>query len=230
MSEPELDNNARENTQAALLAVRKQMETLAADVPGPLGEQLREVMDFRISLTSETDRGCALMAAAFLDDRMKSMLAARLVDDQKVAQRVFEFNGPLGNFSSRIDFAYLLGVLPNNARRDLHLVRAIRNKFAHTASAIEFDHPSVKPLCDSLVFHGVRKETEPAAKFRRSVMGLLTLVLQATLQSEHIPPQAEYDVPDRNDAYQQVSEIWNKVTGGLPYPVAHHHEAGPDAA
>lgn len=200
-------------------------ESLAAQVSPALAAQMREVMDFRTSLGSETDRGSALMAAAFLDDRLKLLLTARLVNDAKVASRAFEFNGPLGTFSSRIDFAYLLGILPNNARRDLHTIRAIRNKFAHVAAAIHFDHPSVKPLCDNLVFHGVRDETEPGAKFRRSVMGLLTLVLDSTHKAEHISPVAEYVVPDRSDAYRIVSEMWEKVSGGLPYPVAHHHES-----
>lgn len=231
MSEPSGDNQS--DTEAAMRLMiedfKKYTEEIIAEVSPALAAQMREVMDFRTSLTSETDRGSGLMAAAFLDDRLKFMLSARLVNDGKVASRVFDFNGALGTFSSRIDFAYLLGLLPNNARRDLHTVRAIRNKFAHTAAAIQFDDASIKPLCDNLVFHGVRAESKPGAKFRRSVMGLVTLVLDVTNKVSHIVPQEEYSIPDRTDAYKIVSEMWAKASGGLPYPIADQHEAKPDA-
>ncbi|MCC7699044.1 hypothetical protein [Janthinobacterium sp. EB271-G4-7A] len=220
-------NDSKKPTQeqiyAVALEIRKHMESMAAELPAPIANQLQEIMDFRTSLTSETDRGSALMAAAFLDDRIKSLLAARLVDDKKLGRRVFEFNGPLGTFSSRIDFSYLLGLLPKNANRDLHLLRSIRNKFAHIAAPIGFDHPEIKPLCDSLVFHGVLNEAGPGAKYRRSVMALLTIILEATNNAEHISPKTDALVPDRTDAYQAVSEIWAKFSNGIPYPVEHHH-------
>jgi DNA-binding MltR family transcriptional regulator len=226
----DFDETQRKKAYAAMSIVREKMLLMADEVPAPLGAQLREVMEFRISLTSETDRGSALMAAAFLDDRLKKLLAARLVSDMKLTRRAFDFNGPLGTFSSRIDFSYLLGLLPRNAHRDLHLVRSIRNKFAHIAAPIGFDHPEIKPLCDSLVFHGVSKGTEPGAKYRRSVMALLTIVLTTANKSQHISALPDSEVPDRSEAYEVVSEIWNEATGGLPYPVEHHHVNVPAAA
>lgn len=220
----------REKSGAALLALREKMKSMASELPAPFGDQMREVMEFRESLSSETDRGSVLMAAAFLDDRIKMLLAARLVDDKKLSRRVFEFNGPLGTFSSRIDFSYLLGLLPKNAQRDLHLIRAIRNKFAHNAAPIGFDNPEVKPLCDSLIFHGVQKATEPGAKFRRSAMALLTIIVAEMNKSEHISALPDIVVPDRIPAYEVVSAIWAEVSGGLPYPVAHHHLGDSDIA
>jgi len=224
------EEEERKKARAGLLAVRDNMMSLAAELPGPFGDQMREVMEFRISLTSETDRGSVLMAAAFLDDRLKLLLAARLINDRKLSRRAFEFNGPLGTFSSRIDFSYLLGLLPKNAQRDLHLVRSIRNKFAHVAAPIGFDNSEVKPLCDSLVFHGVQKGTEPGAKFRRSAMALLTIILAATNEAEHIIARPDADVPDRTEAYEAVSAIWAEATGGLPYPIEHHHFSDSDTS
>jgi DNA-binding MltR family transcriptional regulator len=226
----DFEEEQRDKARAGLLAVREQMMSLAAELPAPFGDQMREVMEFRISLSSETPRGSVLMAAAFLDDRLKLLLAARLVNDKKLSRRSFEFNGPLGTFSSRIDFSYLLGLLPKNAHRDLHLIRSIRNKFAHVAAPIGFENPDVKPLCDSLIFHGVQKGTEPGAKFRRSAMALLTIILASTNESEHITARPDAVVPDRTEAYETVSAIWAQATGGLPYPIANHHTSDPDAA
>ncbi|NPT57580.1 hypothetical protein [Paraburkholderia elongata] len=140
----------------ALKEIRESLHAMVAQVPGAAGEGARAILEFRTALTSETDRGSVLMAAAFIDDRLKYLLMARLVDDAKIARRAFEFNGPLGTFSSRIDFSYLMGILPKNAQRDLHIIRSIRNKFAHNAAPMTFEDESIKSLCNSLVFHGVK--------------------------------------------------------------------------
>jgi hypothetical protein len=39
------------------------------------------VQKLRESLTPETDRGCALMSAAFLDERLMELIKANLVND-----------------------------------------------------------------------------------------------------------------------------------------------------
>ena len=79
-----------------------------------------EVMEFRSSLTPETDRGCALMAAAFLDSELELLLRAFVVKNKKVEDEMFGQSKPIGAFSSRIDLAYLLGLISADTRRDLH--------------------------------------------------------------------------------------------------------------
>lgn len=199
------------------------LKSVLGELPGKEAARISSIMDFRTSLLEESDRGGVLMAAAFLDDQLKQMLLGRLVNDKKVSKRAFEFNGPLGTFSSRIDFSYLLGMLPSNARRDLHLVRSIRNKFAHNASPMDLNHEQVKPLCDQLVFHGVRTVASPGSKFRRSVMGLLTLITGRINDGVHIEAAGEHPVESRAEAYKTVSEIYESVTGKA-YPLKHEHE------
>lgn len=163
------------------------------------------------------------MSAAYLDDKLKELIEKRLVQDKKIARRAFDFNGALGTFSSRIDFAYLLGVIPKNAQRDLHTIRAIRNQFAHHASPLSYEDEKVKPLCDRLVFHGVKNAAGPDSKFRRSVMGLLSYI---TLAFEKITPleaEPDYEILDRTDAYQTVAKVFTDITGA-EYPLKHHHE------
>ncbi len=41
------------------------------EVPSP---KIDEVLEFRSSLTGETDRGCALTAAAYLSDELEKLL------------------------------------------------------------------------------------------------------------------------------------------------------------
>jgi hypothetical protein len=151
------------------------------------------------------------MACAFLDDKLKKLLVRRLVNDSKVSRRAFEFNGALGTFSTRIDFAYLLGLLPKNAQLDLHKLRAVRNKFAHVSDAMTFEHEHVAPICHSLYFHGVAVNVPPRSKFTRSVMSLLALV-----------ETAAHDITDKRESLKEVRMLWEKLGLG-EYPLKDHY-------
>lgn len=199
------------------------MDHLSAQMRPEAGVSMKEVIVFRTSITKETDRGAVLMSAAFLDDKLKELIEKRLVLDKKISRRAFDFNGALGTFSSRIDFAYLIGVLPKNAQRDLHLIRAVRNQFAHHAAPLSYDEEKVKALCDRLVFHGVRNSSSGGSKFRRSVMGLLTYITLAFENAEHIEAAPDYVIPDRTEAYKLVSSVFTGITG-VEYPLKHEHE------
>ncbi len=219
-SEPEISEEIYDKLRAEMQAM---VDGLAAQIPGKAGARMKEVMAFRTSITSESDRGAVLMSAAYLDDQLKELLEKRLVEDRKISRRAFDFNGPLGTFSSRIDFAYLLGVIPKNARSDLHIIRAIRNQFAHHAAPLSYEDENVRPLCDRLVFHGVKDEATGGSKFRRSVMGLLSYITVAFDKITHIEPAADYEIPDRTEAYKTVAKIFTDITGA-EYPLKHEHE------
>jgi len=51
--------------------------------------------------------------------------------------------GPLANFSSKIDMAFRLGLISGKFTRDLHIVRKIRNYFAHDIYGCSFENGSV---------------------------------------------------------------------------------------
>jgi DNA-binding MltR family transcriptional regulator len=210
-----------EKVQTVLNAL---MDQLASQLPNESANRIKEIYAFRTSILGETDRGAVLMAAAFLDDKLKGLIEKRLVQDRKVRKRVFDFNGALGTFSSRIDFAYLIGVIPKNAQKDLHTIRNIRNQFAHHAAPLSYDDEKVKGLCNNLVFHGVLETADAGSKFRRSVMGLLTHVTLAFESTEAIEAHPDFSIPDRAGAYQIVSKVFTDVTGA-EYPLKHEHES-----
>src|SRR5208282_4601818 len=94
--------------------------------------------EFRASLTPETDRGCAVAAAAFLDEELKGLLASVLADDPKLIQELFSHSGPLATFSARIDLSLLLSLISRAAWRDLHIIRKFRIDFAHSPAPLSF--------------------------------------------------------------------------------------------
>lgn len=221
------DENNLVDKHAQAEAVRDQLKIITDEMllllDPILAKRAQEIMDFRTSITEETARGSVLMSAAFLDDRLKGLLKARLVNNNTIVAPVFDFNGALGTFSSRINFSYLLGLLPVNARTDLHNIRGIRNIFAHSALPLKFEDAAVSKLCNKLKFHGIKESAGPGTKFRRSVMALLTFILQATEEAKHIEPKENYEVPDRTEAYKMVSAIYEGVTGE-EYPLKNQHE------
>jgi hypothetical protein len=66
---------------------------------------VENVMQFRRTLTGESDRACGLMAGAYLDDQLRGLFRARLVDDEDLMKELFQHLGPLGSFSARIELA-----------------------------------------------------------------------------------------------------------------------------
>ncbi|MDX2310144.1 hypothetical protein [Pseudomonas sp. On1] len=223
MTNQEKTNKENAGIDTVLKRVRVIANEMLSELDPALASRAQEIMDFRSSITQETARGSVLMSAAFLDDRLEGLLKARLVNNKTIVSQVFDFNGALGTFSSRINFSYLLGLLPVNARTDLHNIRSIRNIFAHSALPLEFEDSEVSKLCDRLKFHGVKEITAPGAKFRRSVMALLTFILQATEEAQHLEPKANYEIPDSTEAYKMVSAIYEEVTGE-EYPISNQHE------
>lgn len=148
--------------------------------------QLQEVLSLRTVLSEETDRGCALMAAAYLDSELAKLIRARLVNDEKLAKDLLEFNGPLGSFSARIDFAYMLGLISSATRSNLHLLRKIRNEFAHVVSNISFKTSEISSRCHELTGFGLSKNLKPRAKFIRSMMITAASIHAALPRTLHI--------------------------------------------
>jgi hypothetical protein len=55
--------------------------------------------------------------------------------------------GPLSSFSAKIDLGVLLGLYPEEVRRDLHRLRDVRNQFAHEQEPRNFCYPKISEIC-----------------------------------------------------------------------------------
>ena len=135
--------------------------------------EMEEVLKFRLHLDKETDRGSALMAAAFLDEFLKGLLQSFLIDDKKSFDDLISGNGALSTFSSRIELCYLLGLIPTKVRRDLHLIRKIRNEFAHSMDIIDFNHPPIASRCNELSYNVFQDQLPPRKAFNRVAFGIV---------------------------------------------------------
>jgi hypothetical protein len=93
----------------------------------------------------EGHRGSVIVAAALFDDLLGSALSARLLHPAESQDELLEgSHAPLGTFSARIDLAYRIGAIGRQMRDSLHIVRRLRNDFAHVADPIDFSNQSVR--------------------------------------------------------------------------------------
>lgn len=132
-------------------------------------ETLRRVLDeaarmkeedkrFYEDLTSESDRGAAILAAEYFNERLgkaiKQNFSAlddgpwRRLKEKKELQNKFLDD----RFTRRIDIAYVLGLYDRDTMKNLHKIRDIRNGFAHPSISepLKFSTPWVEDMCRNL--------------------------------------------------------------------------------
>ena len=169
-----------------------------SEVAKHLATQQEQVTAFRKALTAESDRGCALFAAAYLDASVSDLLYVSLVSNKSIEKDMFEGTAPLATFSSRIKMAYYLGLISSACRRDLDIIRSVRNDFAHKLDVNSFGIESVRDRCRSLVFSYREKQDEPRDHFIASVLGVLGHIHASTLTT--VPHTEKADEPPSAEA------------------------------
>jgi hypothetical protein len=118
-------------------------------------------------LKQQSDRGAAIVGAAWVEEEMDAAIAEFLKDEKKARQRLFGRNGALSTFSTKIDLCSRV------IASDLHIIRDIRNDFAHTILApgsevLSFSSPHIRDRCFALRCVAHEHITEPRAAFVRA--------------------------------------------------------------
>ncbi len=123
-------------------------------------------------LRHESERGSVIVGAALMDESLERLLKTKLVPSPEKNDELFKGPyAPLDNFSAKIDFAYRTGLIGLTHRSSLHLIRKLRNDFAHSSSQLNFESQQVhsriqelfklnKPLLD-MIWEVVKKDENP---------------------------------------------------------------------
>jgi hypothetical protein len=167
--------------------------------------KLNEIGEFRKTLDEETDRGVALMSAAFLEGELETLLREYFINDKAVVGEFFSFNGSCGTFSSKIDMCYLLGLIGKRARRDFHLIRKIRNDFGHTATPLSFESQQISNRCKELYYDAVGIDVSPRVKFTRVAVGILAFIHGAYFQMKKCTPGVNYEISEEIKKEAQIA-------------------------
>ncbi|MGH7238675.1 MAG: hypothetical protein ACREHG_01275 [Candidatus Saccharimonadales bacterium] len=100
----------------------------------------------------DSDRAAGIVAGSIAERRLEQALRSRMrTDVPTTAGKLFRPSGALGSFSVKIDLASLLGILSDDAYKDLTNLKNIRNDFAHELELDSFDVPSVRDRCKNFV-------------------------------------------------------------------------------
>jgi len=106
------------------------------------------VKAFLDEVKTQTDRGAAIIAASVLDELFKRVILERLIviGGERSDALFNKIGAPLASFSAKIELAFALGIISNDARLAAHPVRDVRNKFAHRIEPLSFDHSEVSQI------------------------------------------------------------------------------------
>ncbi len=175
------------------------METNPEDAVKRRHDTADRFLAIQEQLEGETDRGAVIVAAALLEDALEQMLLARLVPSPERDDELFHGPyAPLSNFSAKIDFAYRVGLIRPVARSSFHLIRKLRNAFAHSANVGGFESQSV---CSRL------RELFKLNK------GVLDALLSALKESEQQELRSALDAIESKDGLTALLELihWRGV-------------------
>lgn len=161
-------------------------------------DQFDEVIQLREALSTETDRGCALHAASYLDNELGVMLASHFVDHAKTHIELLDGTGGLATFSARIAIAFALGLISENVRNDLTLIRKIRNDFGHNPAQIGFDQEAIANRCRELHFRSETLERPPRRFFESSVFAVAAKIHAAKWSAKRPTAPKEIVIDDEH--------------------------------
>ncbi len=99
-----------------------------------------------------SDRACALIAGAYLDHALEAILTTQMLKiDATSRKNIFQgATAILPSFSSKIRMCHALGLISDDEKTHLNIIREIRNHFAHALGACAFDEVLVAKECDKL--------------------------------------------------------------------------------
>jgi hypothetical protein len=139
---------------------------------------------------SESDRAAVILGAAKIDQLLHELLERYLLPSPVSEDTLFSNNGPLGTFSAKVDLAYRLGLIDAQFSKSIHLIRRIRNSFAHEVYGAKLSSGTHKDRVRSLAapfqshenFSTLKKHyfndiDEPRADFS-TALGMMIITLE----------------------------------------------------
>jgi DNA-binding MltR family transcriptional regulator len=124
---------------------KKSSQIIGGGVPGEWA------MHYERSMSSESTRAKVVLSACYLEELLGQLLLVVLAKNTDREDPLFDGpTAPLGNFSAKIEFAYRLAVISKENRTSLHLIRRIRNRFAHSITDCTFSDRKIKSWNEQL--------------------------------------------------------------------------------
>lgn len=136
-------------------------------------EALKRSFELVKEIESQTDRGAAIVGAAWVEEELGAAIQSFLHHDTKASPRLFGRAGAISTFSAKIDLARVLGMCTAAIAADLHIIREVRNEFAHSVlskdnDALSFSTQNLGDKCLALRCVAHERLTVPRHAFIRA--------------------------------------------------------------
>lgn len=177
--------------------------------------------DSPFSRPGSSARDRIISVTSFLDEQLKWLIVTKLgrIPSNTEMGDIFEGYGLLGSFANRITLCSVFGILPDEIKGELRILKKIRNEIAaHEYGPLTFETPELVAECQNLRMTKIIKVdfgNEAEQCFVASSLWIsltLILCLQMTIQQSKIL-RDKFDEVNRNGVI-----FWNEIMtkAGLP--------------
>lgn len=114
---------------------------------------IEETNAFLKEFQNESNRATAILGAAYLDEMVCDLISSFMIDDKGFINKSIlgrSVTAIIDSFGKRVALAYALGLLRESEKKDLDLIRKIRNLFAHGIKNLSFEAEQIKNRCYEL--------------------------------------------------------------------------------
>jgi hypothetical protein len=128
-------------------------------------------------LDGESDRAAISVGSSLMEYALEEVIRLRLRKPKNGREEniLFADNGIAGSFSEKIWLAYFLGVIGPETRRDIDLIRVVRNRVSHDMNPVSFGTPEIADRCREL---GLAKMTIPGQTVPPDLRGMFLFTIR----------------------------------------------------
>lgn len=119
---------------------------------GDVVKDIPVIFKVKEELQKESDRGCCLVAAAYIEMELKKIISDFLIEmSKKELDDFFSFTGIAGTFSSKLKLAYSLGLISKEICTSTNQLRTVRNMAAHLEKPFDFNESRIKNHIQNII-------------------------------------------------------------------------------
>jgi hypothetical protein len=182
------DVKASKVTSAELKAFT---EKVIADMQARWNAENQESAEFSrylLKLNQKAQAAYMMIEAAAMDTMLGDLLKTKMPKlNKKLKDKLFNGNGGAFNtFASKIDCAYVMGIIGASTHKDMEIFRLIRNQFAHTQVRLHFESDKLAVLLEKFegYVNGADKQNFMEAKSTEIRAALKAALDSLTASSE----------------------------------------------
>ena len=158
---------------------------------------MKSITDFIGEMKEENNRAVVIVGAANIDALLRNLVESSLLPPMNKKQdELLNGDSPLSSFSSKINLCYRLALIDKELCDTLHILRKMRNAFAHQMKDCDLNIPPHSDRVNELVKH--LKDEPLLEKLRhffffyksnsrdfRIILSLISALLEMKIQ--HLP-------------------------------------------